>query len=77
MVFSAILVRLHKIYHLAILRIADAVFGKALMGLFASDDVFEIMALPPFFIKWLPSQIFHATDIFVGGHCFEPLHNPM
>ena len=25
----------------------------------------------------LPSQIFHATDIFVGGHCFEPLHNPM
>ncbi len=58
-------------------RVVDDIFRNGMIGLFVSDDVFVIIALPQFTTKWLPSQIFHATDIFVGGHCFEPLHHPM
>ncbi len=43
---------------------------------FVADDMFVVVALPNPALKGHPTKLLDATDVFIGGHGFEPLHNP-
>jgi hypothetical protein len=55
--------------------IRQDVIADAFKGAFVADDVFVVVALPQASLKRRPSRVFYHTDVFVGGHGFEPLHN--
>lgn len=44
--------------------VIDNIGGYALIRWFIADDMFPIIALPQFSVKWLPTILFYPTDVF-------------
>lgn len=56
-------------------RIIPDVFANAHRFGIIANDVFPVIPLPQFSRKRPPPKLSNPTDIFVGGHGFEPLHH--
>ena len=54
--------------------IVDNVTGDVVVGCFGANDVLPVVALPEFSIESFPSKFFNPTNVFIGGHRFEPIH---